>query len=197
MVRHAMTLTIVHLFERPALRLAVARLIHDEFWTSVPGASVERMTQRLTRAGRADRIPLCRVAVHGGQAIGVVNLVESDDDDHSDWSPWLAGLVVADRWRGRGVGSLLVRSLLDDARRMGLLRVYFGTDGPGFYTRLGAVQQQQPRPDFWFMRFDLEPVKPAGSSPAAVGRGCARRVCRRAPARPLRARAARARSTRA
>jgi hypothetical protein len=33
--------------------------------------------------------------------------------------------------------------------------VYFGTDGPGFYSRLGAVEQEQVREDFWFMRFDL------------------------------------------
>ena len=147
--------TIVHLFEHPALRPAVARLIHDEFWTTVPGATAEGMAQRLTAANRADAVPLCRVAVLDGQAIGAVNLVESDDDDHTDWTPWLAGMVVAAPWRGRGVGSLLVRTLLADARRLGVGRVYFGTDGPGFYTRLGAVVHQPVRADFWFMRFDI------------------------------------------
>lgn len=147
--------TLVHLFEAPALRPDVARLIHDEFWTAVPGAATEGMARRLMQAAAADRIPLCRVALHQGQAIGAVNLVASDDDKHPEWTPWLAGLVVAGAWRGQGVGSLLVRTLLDDARRLGLSRVYFGTDGPGFYTRLGAVHQQQPRADFWFMRFDL------------------------------------------
>lgn len=146
---------IVHLFQHPALREPVARLIHEEFWTQVPGASVEGMATRLLRAADAGRVPICRVAVHQGQAIGVVNLVESDDDDHVDWTPWLAGMVVAADWRGRGVGSRLVRSLLDDARRLGVPRVYFGTDGPGFYTRLGAVHHLQPKPGFWFMRFDL------------------------------------------
>ncbi len=135
----------------------MAQLIHDEFWTSVPGASAHSMARRLEQAAAADRIPLCRVAVHDGRAIGAVNLVASDDDDHPEWSPWLAGMVVAQPWRGRGVGSLLVRTLLDDARRLRVPRVYFGTDGPGFYTRLGAVHHLQPRADFWFMRFDLAP----------------------------------------
>lgn len=148
-------LQIVHLYEQPQLRPAVARLIHEEFWTEVPGASVEAMAQRLAGADRADRVPLCRVALHEGAAIGVVNLVESDDEQHTDWTPWLAGMVVAAPWRGRGVGSRLVRTLLVDARRLGLPRVYFGTDGPGFYTRLGALHHEQPRAGFWFMRFDL------------------------------------------
>ena len=151
----SMTPDVVHLFEAPTLRPAVAQLIHDEFWTTVPGASAGRMAERLLQAGSADRIPLCRVAVLDGQAIGTVNLVDSDDDDHPEWTPWLAGMVVAAPWRGHGVGSLLVRTLLADAQRLGLPRVYFGTDGPGFYTRLGAVHHLQPRDDFWFMRFDL------------------------------------------
>ena len=118
----------------------MARLIHEEFWTTVPGASAEAMEERLTQAAQADKLPLCLVALQQGRPIGVVNLVDDDDDDHTDWWPWLAGMVVAEEWRGRGVGSALVVGLLDHARRLGIARVYFGTDGPGFYTRLGALR---------------------------------------------------------
>lgn len=48
-----------------------------------------------------------------------------------------------------------MRDQLEHARRLGLPQVYLGTDGPGFYTRLGAVEQEKAREDFWFMRFDL------------------------------------------
>ena len=147
--------SIHHLFELPQHRLAVASLIHHEFWTDVPGASVQAMHDRLGQASSAEQVPLCLVALVGGQPIGVVNLVDNDDDDHTDWHPWLAGMVVATPWRGQGVGSALVRALLLHTRRLGFERVYFGTDGPGFYERLGAVRHLQPRDDFWFMRFDL------------------------------------------
>ena len=146
---------IVHLFEVPEHRGAVATLIHHEFWTQVPGASASAMQARLATADRTDRVPLCLVALHAGEPVGVVNLVDNDDEDHADWHPWLAGMVVAELWRGRGVGSALVRALLDHARRLGFERVYFGADGPGFYERLGAVVHLEPRPGFWFMRFDL------------------------------------------
>ena len=147
--------TVAHLFEQPQHRLAVASLIHHEFWTAVPGASVERMAARLDQAVSADALPLCLVALRDGAVIGAVNLVDNDDDEHTDWWPWLAGLVVAEPHRGQGVGSLLVRTLLLHARRLGLPRVYFGTDGPGFYARLGAVVHAVPREGFCFMRFDL------------------------------------------
>ncbi len=148
------TLCIHHLFEQPQHAAAVARLIHDEFWTAVPGASAAAMQARLATASSPDHVPLCLVALRGGQAIGVVNLVDNDDEEHTDWWPWLAGMVVAEPWRAQGVGAALVRALLAEAWRLGIDRVYFGTDGPGFYTRLGAVLHEQPRPDFWFMRFD-------------------------------------------
>ena len=146
---------IVHLFERPEHREAVASLIHHEFWTHVPGASVQAMAERLQQADRADAVPLCRVALLDDRPVGVVNLVDNDDEQHADWHPWLAGMVVAADQRGQGIGSLLVRTLMEDARRLGFERVYFGTDGPGFYTRLGAVVHQEVRADFWFMRFEL------------------------------------------
>jgi predicted N-acetyltransferase YhbS len=150
--------SIHHLFEVPEHRQAIAELIHHEFWTDVPGASVEAMATRLATADSIDRIPLCLVALHQSQPIAVVNLVEDDDERQPQWSPWLAGMVVAAEWRGRGVGSSLVRRLLVEASRLKFKSVYFGTDGPGFYTRLGAVEQAHPQPNFWFMRFDLQRV---------------------------------------
>jgi predicted N-acetyltransferase YhbS len=149
-----MDVEVCHLFEQPQHRHAAARLIHDEFWTDVPGASADKMAQRLALATSMS-VPLALVALNGSQVVGAINLVESDDDNHPEWTPWLAGLVVAAPWRGRGIGSLLVRSLLEHARQLHIARVWFGTDGPGFYTRLGAVEQERVRSDFWFMRFDL------------------------------------------
>ena len=148
------TFEVHHLFERPQLGVAAASLIHHAFWTQVPGASVEAMATRLQQAASADRVPLCLVAVQAAEVTGVVNLVDSDDDDHTEWTPWLAGMVVRADCRGRGVGTALVSELLGHAWRLGVERVYFGTDGPGFYARLGAVMQEHPRPGFWFMRFD-------------------------------------------
>ena len=150
----ALAVTLLHLCQAPQWRREAAALIHEEFWLTVPGASEDSMFQRLGQAALIDRLPLCLLALHGGELAGVVNLVDNDDEDHADWHPWLAGMVVAERFRGRGVGSALVLGLLQEAWKLGYQRVYFGTDGPGFYTRLGAVHHLQPRPGFWFMSFD-------------------------------------------
>jgi predicted N-acetyltransferase YhbS len=155
--------TICHLFEQPQHHDAVAALIHNEFWTEVPGASVEKMAARLGEASTADALPLCLIALRGDELVGAINLVDNDDDDHTDWHPWLAGMVVAESHRGQGIGSQLVRALLVEAKRLNFDRVYFGTDGPRFYERLGAVVHHVPREGFWFMRFDLSRSPPTRS----------------------------------
>lgn len=152
-----LSVSLHHLCEVPQWRRDIAALIHEEFWLTVPGASEDGMFQRLSEAVHPDRMPLCLLALHEGELAGVVNLVDNDDEEHADWRPWLAGMVVAERFRGRGVGSALVQGLLAEAWKLGFQRVYFGTDGPGFYTRLGAVDVLQARPGFWFMRFDKAP----------------------------------------
>lgn len=38
---------------------------------------------------------------------------------------------------------------------MNIPTVYFGTDGPGFYQRLGAVKHEDVRDDFAIMKFEL------------------------------------------
>ncbi len=158
-----MNIVVAHLFKQPQRRDAVAALIHNEFWTAVPGASVEKMAARLGEASTADALPLCLIALHGDELLGAINLVDNDDDDHTDWHPWLAGMVVAESHRGQGIGSQLVGALLVEAKRLNFDRVYFGTDGPRFYERLGAVVHHVPREGFWFMRFDLSRTTPTRS----------------------------------
>jgi hypothetical protein len=43
---------------------------------------------------------------------------------------------------------------------MGFQRVWLGTDGPGFYERLGALRHMQRSNEFWTMVFDLDPTGP-------------------------------------
>ena len=149
---------LLHLCAAPAPALdAVAAMIHAEFWSGVPGVGPDTLARRLEQARSPDALPLCRVALHGDTPVGVVNLVDHDDPNPRLGSPWLAGMVVAPAWRGRGLGTRLVRALLDDALRLGQRQVFLGTDGPGFYARLGAVVHQPLRPDFWIMRVDLQP----------------------------------------
>ena len=100
-------------------------------------------------------MPLSLIALVDGQLAGTVNLIENDDEKRAHLRPWLAAMVVREDLRGRGIGTALVNALLADSQLMNISAVYFGTDGPGFYERLGALKHEHVRDDFAIMKFDL------------------------------------------
>ena len=57
--------------------------------------------------------------------------------------------------RGQGIGSMLVKAMARQAAGLGFEQLWFGTDGPGFYERLGAVKHLQRGVGFWIMRLPL------------------------------------------
>ncbi len=147
---------ISHLFHHPQLINPVAKMIFDEFWAEVvDGMTVADLVAHLKTATQAQQMPLSLIALVDGQLAGTVNLIENDDAKRAHLRPWLAAMVVRADLRGQGIGTALVFALLDDARAMGIPRVFFGTDGPGFYERLGAVTHEQVRNDFAIMKFEL------------------------------------------
>jgi predicted N-acetyltransferase YhbS len=148
--------TILRLTDHPRHVAAAARMVHEEFWTDRPGHSAERMAARMREADPAGGVPMTLVALDDDDAVaGVVNLVDNDDEQRAHLRPWLAGLVVRQDLRGRGIGSALVQALLAEARRLRIETVYFGTDGPDFYERLGARLHEQVTGDFCIMKFDM------------------------------------------
>lgn len=148
-------LALMHLWQVPHLRPALAALIHAEFWADVPGTGPDTLEARLAEASSGDTLPLCRVAIENGFPVGVANLIDYDDPNPRVGRPWLAGVVVVPGWRRRGLGTRLVQTLLHDAHLLGETEVFLGTDSPRFYERLGARVHQQLRADFWLLRFQL------------------------------------------
>jgi N-acetylglutamate synthase-like GNAT family acetyltransferase len=148
-------LKITHLLHHPHLIEPVARMIYNEFWRDVgDGMSLDDLVMHLRGAKDVDRIPLCLIALHDEQLVGTVNLIENDDNKRAHLRPWLAAMVVREDKRGCGIGTTLVKALLAEARTMRIPSLYFGTDGPGFYERIGATRHEDVRPNFCIMKFE-------------------------------------------
>lgn len=149
-------LKITHLFHQPQLIESVAQMIYNEFWVDVvDGMSLDDLVAHLRTATDADHIPLCLIALQDEELVGTVNLIENDDAARSHLRAWLAAMVVREDQRGSGIGTKLVNALLTEARWMHIPTLYFGTDGPGFYERIGAIQHEKVRADFCIMKFEL------------------------------------------
>jgi predicted N-acetyltransferase YhbS len=136
-------INVTHLLQHPEHRRTVAQWIHEQWWADKPGHTVDSMAARLATASDPDTIPLSLLALRDDTPIGTVNLVENDNDERPDLSPWLAALLVLPEHRGQGVGSQLVRSVIAEAARLGIPQVFLGTDSPQCYARLGATMHEE------------------------------------------------------
>lgn len=128
---------ITNLFRHPQLIQAVAQMIHDEFWVDVKyGVSVADLVGHLQTANTSNHIPLSLIALVDGELAECVNLIENDDTQRAHLRPWLAAMVVRADLRGQGIGSALIKALLDEVRALGSRPFTSAPTGLGFMSDL-------------------------------------------------------------
>lgn len=135
----------------------VAALVYREFWADVPDGMTEaELAEAFGGRAAPGRVLASLVALEDDLPLGCVHLIDNDDTSLPELYPWLAAMVVVPERRGQGIGSMLVRAMAHEARALGFERLWFGTDGPGFYERLGAVKHLHKGGDFWIMTMSLD-----------------------------------------
>jgi len=149
-------LTVEPLARHPRHLDFVAGLVWREFWAGVQGGMSEaELRAAFGGQGPPGRVLASLLALEGDTPLGCVHLIDNDDPSLPELHPWLAAMVVVPQRRGQGIGSTLVRALMQEAKALGFERLWFGTDGPGFYERQGAVKHLDKGRGFWIMTLPL------------------------------------------
>ncbi len=100
--------------------------------------SVERRIAEFMDEFGSDGIPRTFVAVSDDVALGSASLILHDMETRMDLSPWLASVFVAPEQRNKGIGSVLVKRVVKEAKDLGYKKLYlFTSDRATFYGRLG------------------------------------------------------------
>lgn len=126
---------------------AVARLrVATFFEGSARTADEDAAGLRLLLAG--DGFETALVARIGDASVGTCLLVRHELEPAHDFTPWLAGLVVDDAHRGRGIGRALVAAIEAHAASIGVERLYLYTwEARDFYAGLGWVVVERLKQD--------------------------------------------------
>lgn len=131
-----MVLEIVTTAARPDLLPVTARWRWDAFFSeTMPLNEVEA----LEATSLTDQLmPTVLVLLENGVPIGMVAICEDDLDNRPDLNPWLAGLYVDPKHRGRGLAKMLIAELQNLAlsHRIERLTLYTST-AEKLYASLG------------------------------------------------------------
>jgi len=88
----------------------------------------------------ADGFEAALVARDRGRPIGSCLLVRNEIDPAHDLTPWLAGLIVDESYRGQGVGRALLTAVEAHAASVGVGMLYLYTwQARRFYEALGWI----------------------------------------------------------
>ena len=69
-------------------------------------------------------LPISWVAIEDGMPVGMVSLKNQDLWSRKDIWPWLVSLYVLPEYRNRGIGSGLIKSVIDKSREIGFKALY-------------------------------------------------------------------------
>jgi len=135
---NAPQIRIEHLADRLLDIPVLATWTQREWGHLVPEITPEGFISAFEKRTTIHTIPETFVAVGSTAPVGMASLVEHDMFMRMDLSPWLAAVYVVPESRNSGVGSKLVQTAMQEARVLGLDRLYlFTPDQVHFYRRLG------------------------------------------------------------
>ncbi|MCW8962464.1 MAG: GNAT family N-acetyltransferase [Gammaproteobacteria bacterium] len=124
----------------PDVLTQLAQWHHDEWGDYNPGLTLEQRIQRMRPHLEDVAVPSTYVA-KDHDVLGSADIVHHDMTIHQELTPWLASVYVEQSHRRQGIGSELVKHVMQQAVVAGYSKLYlFTPDQVSFYRRLGWQQ---------------------------------------------------------
>jgi GNAT superfamily N-acetyltransferase len=129
---------ILNLKDKPEHLLPLAQWHHAEWSYLNPLRSFDQRVQEMQEDLQGKVIPTTFVAEDAGEQLGSACILADDMSSHPELTPWLASVYVNEIHRGKGIGSTLVKRVMQHAQENGVKRLYLYTpDQEQMYARLG------------------------------------------------------------
>ncbi len=124
--------------DQPQYVPTLAAWHHHEWWSLNPGCSIEQRIEDMQAYLNPDFIPSTFIATQT-ELMGSAAIVAHDMDIKPELTPWLASVFVAPAYRNQGIGSQLVKFVMQKAQQSGIETLYLFTSDRMeiFYRKLG------------------------------------------------------------
>lgn len=137
-LNHSVSIDITDLRSAPQHIPQLAGWHHEQWAELNPGRTLtQRIVDMQAYLGESF-VPSTYIAHVDGVLAGSAAIIDCDMDTRADLTPWLASVFVSPPFRRQGVGTRLVRHVMDQARQADVATLYlFTPDQAAFYQRLG------------------------------------------------------------
>jgi len=126
------------LIQHPRLAPVVGGWIFDMWGHRNPSETYAAVCERVEQRLNDTTLPIAMIALCDGDPVGTASLVPHDLKTRLDLFPWLAAVYVDESRRNLGIGSMLVQSIEELAKDLGIDKLYlFTPDKCSFYRRQG------------------------------------------------------------
>ena len=127
----------------------VAKWTYCEFVKGIRDNLSQKQIEGILNLFKDDEIPMTLIAVENNICIGSVSLLKNDLK-RLEFTPWLGSLYVDEHFRNKGVGELLVNSVINKTRSLGYEYLYLRTEfASDYYKRLGWESLLITMDDIW------------------------------------------------
>jgi N-acetylglutamate synthase-like GNAT family acetyltransferase len=138
-------LRIDYLANHPDLVPVLAGWFLREWGGRSPEDTLERFEERILSRMNRDKLPLTLVAFIEKEPVGTAALKIQEMKTHPQYQYWLGSVYVKENCRRQGIGSALVKTVIEEAKAFGIEELYLYTRGmENFYTQLGWNEIERP-----------------------------------------------------
>jgi predicted N-acetyltransferase YhbS len=133
-----MSIQIEHLADHPELTHLLAIWFFEEWGRHNRTLTVESIEQRVRERMNQDKLPLTLVAFLETEPVASATLKIREMETHPQFEHWLGNVYVRSEYRNRGIGSHIIESAAEEAKRLDVQDLYlFTRDRERLYARLG------------------------------------------------------------
>lgn len=119
----------------------VAKYWQAEWASNKSEAGFIKQRNSILKKLNADNPPFIILAHEDGNFVGTAALFTNDLESRPDLSPWLGGVFVLPKYRGKGIASSLINQVMTQAKKIGYQKIYLHTEHTaGLYEKLGWIK---------------------------------------------------------
>jgi N-acetylglutamate synthase-like GNAT family acetyltransferase len=116
----------------------LAKIQYAEWSHLNPNESLEGRIKRIHSYCNKDRVPCMFVSFDNGNLIGSAGLVINDMSTHTEYSPWLASVIVKPEYRRKGYATEMIKRVELEAKKLNHKTIFLYTpDAEKLYEKLG------------------------------------------------------------